>query len=178
MKDGNGIELFTTSKGCYLREIESSDIHNIYAGLSDPEVYKYYGVRFLTLDACHEQMEFYTSLIENQTGHWWAISDERGEFAGAIGLNDRNRQEKTIEIGFWLLPAYWGRGIVADCIPFVAGFAKEHFKSQSLIAFVESENTACLRLLKKNKFELQTVLGKAEWKDGKWINLHVLHLEV
>jgi len=62
-----------------LRQISEKDTPNIYKGLSDKEVTKYYGVSFETLQATTEQMTWYNDLVQNQTGIWWAICSPDNE---------------------------------------------------------------------------------------------------
>jgi len=53
-----------------LRQIVASDIGHIFKGLSDPEIIKYYGVNFQSLEATKEQMTFYADLEKNGTGKY------------------------------------------------------------------------------------------------------------
>ena len=50
-----------------LRQFIESDIDNVFKGLSDPEIIKYYGVSYKTLEATKEQMEFFTNLEKEGT---------------------------------------------------------------------------------------------------------------
>lgn len=96
-----------------MRKIVDSDINNIYKGLSDPEIIKYYGVNFKSLEETEAQMSFYANLEKNGTGIWFAIcSLDNKTFYGAGGLNDLSKQHKKAEIGFWLLTDFWGKGIM------------------------------------------------------------------
>lgn len=45
-----------------LRQFADSDLENVFKGLSHPEVIKYYGVSFQTLEATKEQMLFFADL--------------------------------------------------------------------------------------------------------------------
>ena len=49
---------------------------------------------------------------------------EEGDFAGAIGFNEWNKQERKAEIGFWLLPEYWKKGYVTEALPVVIDIVK------------------------------------------------------
>lgn len=57
-----------------LRKIQQDDIQNIYNGLSNTEVIRYYGISFDTLEATEEQMIWFKNLEETETGIWWAIA--------------------------------------------------------------------------------------------------------
>jgi ribosomal-protein-alanine N-acetyltransferase len=51
-----------------LRQFVESDLENVYKGLSNPEIIKYYGVSYKTLEDTKAQMQFYSELEKNKTG--------------------------------------------------------------------------------------------------------------
>lgn len=155
-----------------LRKFSQNDLENVYKGLSHPEVVKYYGIRYDSLEATNEQLKWFAELENEGTGIWWAICfQENQEFCGAIGFTNVNKPLHKAEIGFWLLPEYWGKGIVAEVLPLVCNHAFENLGLQRIEAYVETENLACLAVMKKNNFVLEEILKECELKDGKFINL-------
>ena len=95
-----------------LRQFVESDLENVFKGLSDPEIIKFYGVSYKTIEDTKEQMKFFADLEKNETGIWWAVcSLDNATFYGAGGLNSLSKEHKKAEIGFWLLKNYWGQGI-------------------------------------------------------------------
>lgn len=72
-----------------LRPLVESDIEYVFKGLSHPDIIKYYGVSFDSLEATKEQMHWFSSLEKERTGMWFAIcSLDNKTFYGAGGLND------------------------------------------------------------------------------------------
>ncbi len=127
-----------------LRQFIESDIDNVFKGLSDPEIIKYYGVSYKTLEATKEQMEFFTNLEKEGTGIWWAIcSLDNTIFYGAGGLNNLNKEHKKAEIGFWLLKDYWGQGIMTEVMPFICEFGFNKLGLHRIEGLVETENLNC-----------------------------------
>ena len=156
----------------YFRPIVDADIDHIYRGLSDPEVIKYYGVNFMTREATKEQMIWYADLEKNETGIWWAIclkSDDR--FLGAAGLNDLSRQHKKAELGFWLLPENWGKGIMSESIPVLLAYCFAKLELHRIEAFVDSENHNSKNLLEKLHFNYEGTMVDCEIKNGAYISL-------
>ncbi len=43
-----------------LRQFTGSDLENVYQGLSHPDIIKYYGVSYNSLEATKAQMEFFS----------------------------------------------------------------------------------------------------------------------
>lgn len=157
-----------------LRQFIESDIDNVFKGLSDPEIIKYYGVSYKTLEATKEQMEFFTNLEKEGTGIWWAIcSLDNTIFYGAGGLNNLNKEHKKAEIGFWLLKDYWGQEIMTEVMPFICEFGFNKLGLHRIEGLVETENLNCKNAMKKLDFILEGTMQNCEIKNGKFISLHI-----
>ena len=160
-----------------LRKITNDDIENIYRGLSDPEVIRYYGVSYSSLEETREQMEWYQSLEDQGTGLWWAITHKySGEFYGAAGLNGIIKEHKKGEIGFWLYPDCWGRGFVSEILPKVIEHGFNVLGLHRIEGIVETGNEASTRVLEKLGFKKEGVMQDSEIKEGRFISLEVYAL--
>jgi ribosomal-protein-alanine N-acetyltransferase len=75
-------------------------------------VTRYYGVSYGSLEETQAQMDWYDYLLESQTGIWWGIcfTHDPSRLIGACGFNEWHRVHNRAEIGYWLLPDYWGPG--------------------------------------------------------------------
>ncbi|PTX42821.1 ribosomal-protein-alanine N-acetyltransferase [Christiangramia gaetbulicola] len=157
-----------------LNEIQTGDQENIFRGLSHPEVIRYYGVQYSSFEETQEQMDWYTNLKNSNSGLWWAIRlKESNEFCGAIGINDYHPEYHKAEIGFWLLPEYWGKGIIAEAANTIIPFLFDHKGLHRIEAYVEAGNHNSARLLKKLCFELEGRMVDCEVKDGKYISVDI-----
>lgn len=157
-----------------LRQITEADLENVYSGLSNPDVIKYYGVNYNSLEATWEQLEWYAELERTRTGIWWAIiSAEDNSFCGAIGYNNLSREHKKAELGFWLLPKYWGKGFVQEALEVVLEYAFQKLHLHRIEAFVETENISSQNTLQKCHFQKEGVLRDSEIKNGRFISVAV-----
>lgn len=153
-----------------LRKIVQSDIDNIYRGLSDPMVIKYYGVSFTSVEATKEQMTWY----KEPEQCWWAIYSADGQvFYGAGGLNDLSEEHKKAEIGFWLLPEFWGKGIMKEAMPLICNYGFEKLGLHRIEGFVESSNQNCKRAMAKLDFEYEGTMRECEVKNGEYISVDI-----
>ena len=50
-----------------LRQFIKSDLENVFKGLSHPDVIKYYGISYTSLEATKTQMQFFADLEKNET---------------------------------------------------------------------------------------------------------------
>lgn len=157
-----------------LRSFIEDDLEQIYLGLSDPEVIKYYGVHYSSLEETKLQLEFFNELETNKTGKWWAICDAyTNEFYGAIGLNDLKEEHKKAELGFWLLKEHWGKGYISEALPEICKFGFIKRKLHRIEAIVEQENSNSKKCLIKNNFILEGTMKECEIKNGRYISLEI-----
>jgi ribosomal-protein-alanine N-acetyltransferase len=157
-----------------LRQFQVSDLENVYQGLSHPDVIKYYGISFDSLEATKEQMEWFENLEKTETGIWWAVcSKMNGEFLGAGGLNEMSKENRKAEIGFWLLPVHWGKGIMTEAMPLILNYAFHSLELHRIEGFVESDNINCKKAMKKLNFNLEGTMKDCEVKNGNFISLDI-----
>lgn len=157
-----------------LRPINAADIYPVWKGLSHPEVTRYYAVSFATLEETKVQMEWYATIEKNRTGQWWAICDPGDQHLyGAIGFNDIHPVHHRAEIGFWLLPEYWGKGYIPEAASRIIKYAFEELELHRIYAYVETKNDNSKKVLQKLGFELEGTMKECEIKNGEWIDLEI-----
>lgn len=160
-----------------MRQFNERDLENVFLGLSDPQVTKYYAVHFKTLEETKKQIEWFSELERKETGIWWAVcSPDNSIFYGAVGLYYLKREFNKAELGFWLIPEYWGAGIISESVLLALeyGFKKMHLKK--IEAEVETENILSIRVLKKLQFVYEWTKKDCEIKNGRYISLDVFAL--
>ena len=157
-----------------LRQFIASDLENVYKGLSDPEITKYYGVSYKTLEDTKAQMQFFVDLEKEGTGIWWAVcSLDNKTFYGAGGLNSLNKVHKKAEIGFWLLKEFWGQGIMTEVMPIICNYGFDNLELHRIEGIVETNNLTCKKAMKKLDFKLEGTMKDCEVKNGKFISLDI-----
>ena len=157
-----------------LRQFIASDLENVYKGLSDPEIIKYYGVNYKTHEDTKAQMQFFVDLEKEGTGIWWAVcSLDNKTFYGAGGLNSLNKVHKKAEIGFWLLTEFWGQGIMTEVMPIICNYGFDNLELHRIEGIVETNNLTCKKAMKKLDFKLEGTMKDCEVKNGKFISLDI-----
>jgi [ribosomal protein S5]-alanine N-acetyltransferase len=157
-----------------LRLFVESDIESVFKGLSHPKIIKHYGISFDNLEATQEQMAWFADLEKDGTGIWFAVcSLDNKTFYGAGGLNSLSKEHKKAEIGFWLLPDFWGQGIMKEAIPLICDFGFDKLGLHRIEGFVESENTNCKNAMAKLDFRHEGTMIDCEVKNGKFISLDI-----
>lgn len=155
-----------------LRPVQLTDSAFILKGLSDTRVTAFYAVHYNTPEEVQEQMAFYMNLREEGTGIWWVFSLKGSdELIGACGLSSLEREHRKAEIGFWLLPDYWGKGYIPEAAQAVIKYSFEHLNLNRIEAIVEGGNTASEKVLRKIGFKFEGRLREREIKRDRFIDL-------
>ncbi len=163
-----------TTERFILRQFVDTDLENVFKGLSDPDIIKYYGVSFDSLEATKEQMQWFADLEKNENGIWWAVcSKEDGKFMGAGGLNDLTKVHKKAEIGFWLLKENWGKGIMKEAMSVIFDYAFNVIGLHRIEGYVESDNVKCKKAVRKLNFVLEGTMRDYEVKNGAFVSYDI-----
>jgi len=112
-------------------------------------------------------------LQEEHRGIWWGITlPGRDQLIGACGFNDWSHSDRSLDIGYWLMPEHWGRGLMQECLSAILRFALSSLGVHRIHADVEPENPASARLLERIGFVFEGTLRDVEYKDGRFLSLH------
>ncbi|PKG42751.1 GNAT family N-acetyltransferase [Psychroflexus sp. MES1-P1E] len=160
----------TKTNRILLREITGLDIENVFKGLSNPNVIQHYGISFDSLEATKEQMTWFADKKQK----WWAIcSLDNQTFYGAGGLNDIDYEKSKAEIGLWLLPDFWGMGIMKEVLPLISDYGLNKLKLNRIEGFVETDNVNCKNVMSKLDFKNEGRMKDCEIKNRKLISVDV-----
>ncbi|OFX83233.1 MAG: hypothetical protein A2W99_12565 [Bacteroidetes bacterium GWF2_33_16] len=88
---------------------------------------------------------------ENRYGHHALINKDTNEFIGMCGLLTQIVEDKQeIEIGYSLLPKFWGFGYATEAAIFFRDFGFGHEKLDHIISIIDIRNIASQNVAKKN----------------------------
>ena len=90
---------------------------------------------------------------------------------GGIGIEPRaDIYQYSAEIGFWLSPPHWGRGVMTAAVEAVSVWAFAETDLVRLEAPVLAWNPASMRVLEKCGYTREGVVTDAAYKDGQWVD--------
>ncbi|MFC4408982.1 GNAT family N-acetyltransferase [Chungangia koreensis] len=161
-----------------LRKVTEQDAPYLMEYLSDDEVMKHYGLEpFESIEEAISEIQWYDSLLEEQTGIRWGISLKDDEqIIGSVGFHRYVHQHHRVEIGFELSKAYWGKGIAGEALSAILTYGFETFPIQRIEALIEPENLASQKLVEKHGFIREGLLRKYEYTRGKYDDLYMYSL--
>jgi [ribosomal protein S5]-alanine N-acetyltransferase len=94
-----------------------------------------------------------------------------GEAVGGIGfMMQEDIFRRSVEIGYWLGEAFWGRGLVTAAVRAMSRYIFANLDVCRIYAGVFEWNPASMRVLEKAGFTLEGRMRKAATKDGQTID--------
>ena len=166
------------TKRLLLRQLENSDVKEVFALRSNPSTMKFIPRPLVTSDEeALEHIAMINAKIDNNEGINWAITmKENPKLIGIIGHFKIQPQNYRAEIGYMILPEYHGQGIVAEAIKEVVRYGFEEMNLHSIEAIIDPNNLASERVLQKNGFVKEAHILENEFFDGKFIDTVIYSL--
>ena len=143
------------TEGLIIRDHIEEDINSLHRLLSDEKaMYYLQDIKTNTLDESKQNL--YEAIkecqLENRTKYFFAIiMKETNQYVGEIGFTVTIdcSYGKIVELGYFILPSYWGKGIVTEATKAVINYAF----SQGDIVKIETgcikENIGSEKIMKK-----------------------------
>ena len=92
-----------------------------------------------------------------------------GRAVGAVSLTKMsNVYQKNAELGYWLTPACWGKGIMSEAVRMLCREGFSRCAIERIYAEPFADNLASRRVLEKCGFTLEGVLRKSIFKAGTY----------
>lgn len=154
--------------GLKLRWLTAEDTPALLEIFGDPEV-----VRYTSLPVHETEADIRRLLDEIQRGFQdgslfqWGI-EHGGRIVGTCTLAEINRAHRRASLGFVLGRAFWGRRIISQALPHLAGFAFLQLRLHRLEADADPRNTASIRALEKLGFQREGLMRERYFSAGEW----------
>lgn len=99
--------------------------------------------------------------------------ERTGKVSGGVGLSSISAEHRKAEVGFWLTPSLWGRGVMTEAARAVVRFGFENLGLNRIYAGHFEGNHPSRRVQKKLGFRQEGVLRQDVVKDGRAVD-HVM----
>ncbi|NJL05854.1 MAG: GNAT family N-acetyltransferase [Chloroflexaceae bacterium] len=135
----------------HLRQLDLADLDALYAIWSDPQVmasypapYTYPQVQRLHKERCLD------SYATHGWGLWGVVQRDTGTMIGDCGLLLQHvAGQPLIEIGYHLLPAYWGHGYAREAAAACRDYALDGVRAAQVISLVHPANLRSRRVAER-----------------------------
>lgn len=153
-----------------LRPITDDDTLAIFELFSDKEVMRFMDIDpFKTLEQVTPLLQLFRERLAKGEGMRWAVSlPGETEMIGSCGFHSISTAHFKAEIGYDLLPAYWGKGIMRHAIHRMLRYGFEQQGYNRVEAYVKPENERSSRLLDKLEFVREGLLRQAFFSRGSF----------
>ena len=135
-----------------LNKMTAADGDKYFRLSNNPAVMKFVTGYALNREESDEMLEGF--LIENRSNTYFGrylIEDfKTGELIGAAKLDKFGSE---IEIGYRIQEEHWGKGIATEIASGLINFSKNTLRAKKVIAFVNVNNKASIRVLEKAGME-------------------------
>lgn len=153
-----------------MRELRDEDVAPAHRMFTDPEVMRYIG-RFphSSIEQTRQKLSSNQRLFPEQGGVRWAITlRERDAFIGSCGHWRLMKEHRRSEIGYDLLPEYWGKGIMTEALRAALRFGFVSLQLHSTEAQIDPENQRSRQVLERLGFRQDGLLRENFYFAGRY----------
>jgi ribosomal-protein-alanine N-acetyltransferase len=161
-----------------LRELRAEDVAQAHRMFSDPEVMRYVGkVPHTSVDQSMTFIHRNQALFPARDGIRWAMT-RRGsdELIGSCGHWRLYKEHFRSEIGYDLLPAYWGQGLMTEALRAILAFGFTCMGLHSVEAQIDPLNERSRRVLTQLGFTQDGLLRENFYFAGQFTDTAVFTL--
>ena len=136
-----------------LREFDETDAAAFYPLGSDPAIIRYTGDPGGGLQSVEHALEILRShpladYGKHGFGRWACLHKADGRLIGFAGLK-RLEELGEVDVGYRLLPAYWGRGLATEASRAAVDYGFTRLGLPRILGLVDPKNAASVRVLEK-----------------------------
>ena len=139
-----------------LRQLTLQDADEIFMLRSDDVVNKYLDRPKAT--SIEDAKAFINKIISSQAMFWAICFKEEPKLLGTICLWNFSEEDDKAEIGYELLPAFHGKGIMQEAFLKVIEFAFQTLELNSVEAWTTNQNESSKKILERNGFKRNLLL--------------------
>lgn len=155
-----------------LRALTLDDVDAMFALRSDPVAMRYVPRPLAT--SMEDAADHIENILAEQRANkcvQWAITlkgDPR--MVGIIGFWRIQKEHDRGELGYMLLPVFWGAGIITEAIRAVVDHAFATLNFHSIEAVVDPNNPASMKVLEKNGFRREAWFRENFLWNGEYLD--------
>lgn len=156
-----------------LNKFTETDFEDYYRLVGDERVMAMITERAIPLEEAKIDFEheLKKNTIHPDFGIFKIIDEENHSFIGLAKLEIETSESRELELGYMLLPEFWGKGIAGKVANQLVNFARSHSQIEGIFAIIDPKNIPSRKILINNGFEHQ------EYKDFDGLPGEILRLK-
>jgi ribosomal-protein-alanine N-acetyltransferase len=144
-----------------LRELQASDAEQIFKIRTDPRVNQFLDRE--PTKSVDDSLKFINNILKNhekQNAVMWAITlKNEPQLIGTVVYWHIVKERDKAEIGYEMLPEYFGKGIMREALMEVVRFGFEDMQLKTIVAETRADNLRSVNALEKCGFEQAGLAG-------------------
>jgi [ribosomal protein S5]-alanine N-acetyltransferase len=138
-----------------LRRLTMNDCYELLKLRTDDSVNQYLDRnKSMNMDEATAFVEKINKVIDEQVSVYWVISlKDDPKLIGTICLWNFEPHKDLVELGYELMPAHQGKGIMQEAAERVIGYAFDALKVKVITAVTHPDNAASVKLLTRTGFK-------------------------
>lgn len=172
------MKFFAETERLILRDWKESDIPSFVQMNADERVMEFF-LKALSEEESLDMLERIKTEITTSGFSFFAIErKEDHQFIGTVGLHTITFDvdfAPAVEIGWRLLPQYWGEGYAVEAANACFRFAKVNLDINEIVAFTSLPNLNSQRVMQKLEMELVKEFDHPSVSAGHPLLRHVLY---
>lgn len=164
-------------KNLFLRKISKSDAEFFLNSLNEKDITNYLSLGPLrTLERSKKLIKSYLKYWDNylQFNYIIELHEANKVKIGSISLWNVNWQHRRAQVGIWLIPSFWRKGLAENSIKLIKNIAFIHLKLNRLEAYIALENKRSISLFEKRGFKEEGTLRQYLNFQGNYHNAIVM----
>jgi ribosomal-protein-alanine N-acetyltransferase len=150
-----------------IRHPRGIDLEPIVALWTDPDVtYHLGGPRdgAMVEDFFQQYATDPQAVLEEELELWWSIIEQKsGEFVGLNSILEKDVDGETVfDLGYFLLPSFWGKGYATEASWQVIQYAFGKLDLASLVAIIDPRNIASQSVALKLGMKLEREVPRSD----------------
>jgi ribosomal-protein-alanine N-acetyltransferase len=170
MFDFSAFPILTTER-LRLRQITHADADSMIAIFGSPEMMRYLSQ---PPTETHEQavglIDWFAGNYEQQIGIDWAITHDE-QMIGMCGLYGWDRENRHVDLGYHVIPSYWGQGYATEAAKAIIGWGFYLLDVHRIQADCTDGNIGSERVMLKCGFKYEGLWRESCWEHGRFVDI-------
>lgn len=172
------MKIFAETERLLVRDWMEADIPSYVEMNADEEVMEFF-LKKLSEQESLDMLEIIRSEITASGFGFFAVErKEDHQFIGFVGLHSITFDvdfAPAVEIGWRLLPAYWGKGYAVEAAEACFSFAKENLGLKEIVSFTALPNKKSQRVMQKLGMSFVKEFNHPLVSEGHLLQKHLLY---
>ncbi|MEM6965899.1 MAG: GNAT family protein [Bacteroidota bacterium] len=153
-------------------QYDQSHAADLLALRSDPLVMKYMdSPPFENIQTAVDRITENRLLFKEENGIVWVIKEKSSDdFVGDFSFWKIDKKNFRGEIGYAMLPRYWGKGYMTETMHTIFAFGFHQLGLHSIVADVNPDNEKSKSVLSKMGFQREAYFRESFYYDGQFLD--------